>query len=282
MSPESPRPAGWYDDESDASRLRYWDGTAWSPHTTPRPSDAPASPKAPAAASATSASPSAPVAPVAPVAPSTPVGPASPPASTAPPAFPAAPAFDGIDEATTARPLRATPASAEPPIATMPAPPERGIDEHTTAPMVPDQTAAAPPPTHGGLGGFGTPVPPPPPYGDQATSAPGFSYEPYQAAGRTFLATWLFALLLGFWGADRVYLGKIGTAIAKLLTLGGLGVWVLVDLLLVLTGAQRDRDGRALIGYEEHRKIAWIVSGALVAFGLLSTIVSNVIAFSMR
>ncbi|WP_022888562.1 DUF2510 domain-containing protein [Agromyces italicus] len=27
------RPAGWYDDESDATWLRYWDGRGWTPHT---------------------------------------------------------------------------------------------------------------------------------------------------------------------------------------------------------------------------------------------------------
>lgn len=248
MSPESPRPAGWYDDEADASRLRYWDGDAWSPHTTPRPSDAPASPVPPAV---TADAPAASASPPAPPAPEASAPPPAPPASPAPPAGTGAPAFDGIDE-------------------------------HTTAPIPPNGAAPAPVPPHGGLGGFGMPVPPPPPYSEAGASVPGFSYEPYQAAGRTFLATWLFALLLGFWGADRFYLGKIGTAIAKLLTLGGLGVWVLVDLLLVLTGVQRDRDGRPLEGYEEHRKLAWIVSGALVAFGLLSSIVANAIAFSLR
>jgi hypothetical protein len=34
------RIAGWYDDETDAALLRYWDGSNWSPHTAPRPTDA--------------------------------------------------------------------------------------------------------------------------------------------------------------------------------------------------------------------------------------------------
>lgn len=40
MTRESGRRAGWYDDESDAALLRYWDGVKWSPHTVPRPARA--------------------------------------------------------------------------------------------------------------------------------------------------------------------------------------------------------------------------------------------------
>jgi hypothetical protein len=236
VSTESPRSAGWYDDESDASKLRYWDGGAWSPHTAPRPTDADEA-SVPVAAA---------IAPTPPAVPAPPAFSASPAApAIAPPAAPGSAGLDEIDEATTARPFRAVGnPEAEFPAATIPAMPSGGIEEHTTV--------------------------------------PSFSYAPYETVGRTFIATWIFALLLGFWGADRFYLGKIGTAILKLVTLGGLGVWVLVDLLLVLTGTQRDRDGRALEGYEEHRRVAWIVTGAVVGFGLLTGTISNLVAFSMR
>lgn len=91
---------------------------------------------------------------------------------------------------------------------------------------------------------------------------------------KSFLATWLFALFLGVFGVDRFYLGKIGTAIAKLLTLGGLGVWVLVDLIIVLAGAQRDKLGRPLEGYAKHRTVAWIVTAVVLVLSLVVNVVS--------
>ncbi len=47
------------------------------------------------------------------------------------------------------------------------------------------------------------------------------------------VATWLLWLFLGEFGAHRFYLGRIGTAIAMLLTLGGLLIWALVDAFLI-------------------------------------------------
>ena len=46
-------------------------------------------------------------------------------------------------------------------------------------------------------------------------------------------ATWLLWLFLGVFGAHRFYLGRIGTGIAMLLTLGGLFIWALVDAFLI-------------------------------------------------
>ena len=66
-----------------------------------------------------------------------------------------------------------------------------------------------------------TAYPPPP-----AQSAYG-AYP--QESQKSFVVTWLLAYFLGGLGVDRFYLGKVGTGLLKLFTLGGLGVWALVD-----------------------------------------------------
>lgn len=132
-----------------------------------------------------------------------------------------------------------------------------------------------------------TPPPPPSPLTPSAApavhGAPGAPFAPTAPfapapqpvdGGKSFLTTWLLSLLVGILGVDRFYLGKIGTGILKLVTLGGLGIWVLVDLVLVLTGAARDSAGRSLVGYNEHKKIAWIVTGAVILLGVILNIVS--------
>jgi hypothetical protein len=61
----------------------------------------------------------------------------------------------------------------------------------------------------------------------------------------------------------------VGTGILKLLTFGGFGIWWLVDLIIVLSGAQRDKKGRPLAGYAKLKKIAWIVTGAVTVLGMI-------------
>lgn len=121
-----------------------------------------------------------------------------------------------------------------------------------------------PPPNHG------SPMPPQQPYQ---------SYPPPAPAGlesdKSFVATWLLSLFLGVFGADRFYLGKIGTAILKLVTFGGLGVWWLVDLIIVLTGAARDRGGRPVRAQGSVRVVAPIVSAAVVLIGGISSAVNS-------
>lgn len=98
----------------------------------------------------------------------------------------------------------------------------------------------------------------------------------YPTAPKSFLAAWLFSLFLGWLGVDRFYLGKVGTGILKLLTIGGLGIWWLIDLVLILTGLMRDKLERPLDGYEQSKVIAWIVSGAVVALWVIGSIISGV------
>lgn len=60
------------------------------------------------------------------------------------------------------------------------------------------------------------------------------------------LATTLLAWFLGGFGAHRFYLGKIGTAIAMLLTAGGLGIWALIDFIIAVTGNMKDKEGKLI------------------------------------
>lgn len=61
---------------------------------------------------------------------------------------------------------------------------------------------------------------------------------------------WLPALLLAFFvgmfGVHRFYTGHIGIGIAQLLTFGGCGIWTLIDLIMIITGAYTDVNGLPL------------------------------------
>jgi hypothetical protein len=99
--------------------------------------------------------------------------------------------------------------------------------------------------------------------------------------GPSFLAAWLLALLLGFVGADRFYLGKYPTAALKLGTVGGLGIWWLVDVILILAGVTRDADGRLLVGGPP-RPLHWALSvlaiAAFIAGGMWKAPVPGIVS----
>jgi TM2 domain-containing membrane protein YozV len=60
------------------------------------------------------------------------------------------------------------------------------------------------------------------------------------------MVTMALCLFVGFLGAHRFYLGKIGSGVAQLLTFGGLGIWWAIDLIMIALGKMTDSEGRAL------------------------------------
>ena len=61
-----------------------------------------------------------------------------------------------------------------------------------------------------------------------------------------WLTLFLLTFFVGVLGVHRFYTGKIGTGFLMLVTLGGLGVWLLVDLILVVTGQFTNKDGQKI------------------------------------
>ena len=56
----------------------------------------------------------------------------------------------------------------------------------------------------------------------------------------------LLCFFLGGLGIHRFYVGKAGTGILMILTLGGLGIWIIIDFVMILTGGFKDSEGKDL------------------------------------
>lgn len=80
--------------------------------------------------------------------------------------------------------------------------------------------------------------------------------EAPQAEGRHFLAAFFFSFMWGLFGADRFYLGKYWTGLLKLLTFGGYGLWMILDLSAIMSGSMKDKQGRPLLEYERYKSFA--------------------------
>lgn len=63
---------------------------------------------------------------------------------------------------------------------------------------------------------------------------------------KSWIAALLLCFFLGSLGVHRFYVGKVGTGILMLVTLGALGVWTLIDLIVIIIGKFSDKQGLAL------------------------------------
>lgn len=69
-----------------------------------------------------------------------------------------------------------------------------------------------------------------------------------QISEKSRLGALLFCLFLGLVGGHRFYVGKIGTGILTILTVGGVfGIWPLADCILILIGSFRDKQGKRVM-----------------------------------
>jgi TM2 domain-containing membrane protein YozV len=75
---------------------------------------------------------------------------------------------------------------------------------------------------------------------------PMFDAKGRPASTKSRLAAALIAWFVGVFGIHRFYVGKIGTGVLMLVTLGGLGIWALIDFVMILVGSFRDKQDRYL------------------------------------
>jgi len=77
--------------------------------------------------------------------------------------------------------------------------------------------------------------------------ATGYAYQARQIPGifssKSYVTALLLSFFFGVFGVDRFYLGHVGVGLGKLFTFGGLGIWALIDFILIATENVKDSQG---------------------------------------
>jgi TM2 domain-containing membrane protein YozV len=91
-----------------------------------------------------------------------------------------------------------------------------------------------------------------------------------------YLTATYFSLFLGFLGVDRFYLGHPGLGILKLLTLGGLGIWWLIDLIWIALGNATTKRGVRLVRTEADTRLVYVGVGIFLIVQIVGVIVGTI------
>ncbi len=76
---------------------------------------------------------------------------------------------------------------------------------------------------------------------------------------KSFIVTELLCMLLGFLGVHRYYTGYISIGILQTLTLGGCGIWSMIDFIFISTNNYKDANHQELEGYNKNIAIAAVI-----------------------
>ena len=69
------------------------------------------------------------------------------------------------------------------------------------------------------------------------------------ASEKSRLIALLLCTFFGIIGVHRFYLGRIGSGIGMIFTLGGLGIWLTIDWIIILCGTFKDNDGKIVTNW---------------------------------
>ena len=97
------------------------------------------------------------------------------------------------------------------------------------------------------------------------------------AGNKSYTASLLLAFFLGGFGIHRFYTGYIGIGILQLLTGGGFGIWLIIDLFSIALNKFVDANGNFLAGYNKVLAnillVLLIISVVLFIIGILSALI---------